>query len=1446
MASSSSSQAKTLTLDSATLFLQSPQIVSPPLSFSLLSAGSSLPPMPTDFPLSKVIPKTNFIVDGFRYSGDYSVSYFLSHFHSDHYCGLNANWSRGIIFCSSVTARLVVQVLKVSESFVVPLPLSESVLVDGCEISLVDANHCPGAVQFLFKIPTGDGSCERYVHTGDFRYCSSMTSETGLKEFIGADAIFLDTTYCNPKYVFPSQGESIDYVVSMIDKYRVENEGGLKSVLFLVATYVIGKEKILLEISRRCNRKIHVDDRKFGILRTLGFGKDAVFTNKECETDVHVIGWNVLGETWPYFRPNFAKMQEIKDAKGYSKVVGFVPTGWTYEVKRNKFAVRTKDSFEIHLVPYSEHSNYQELREYVKFLRPKRVIPTVGVDVENFDGKHVNKMLKHFAGLVDEMAIKQDFLMGFHRGSKELNEKVEKDSHNLNENVQGPEKDMAVAEQEARNDTSALHDQKEDRGSRDLVMITDKETDEIIQELRDCLPAWVTRDQMMDLISKSGKNIVEAVSNFYEHETEYHEQVITSTSSAPASLESSIEILKEVIAHASSTCASNKTFSKDFTSPSSPVKFLLKSEESPSKRKISSNIKQSSKSSISPNKKRKINDSKSSKKPRITSQLGSGGPKQCTITKFFNKLSPMASQDRSAGTLPERSHNDDKLLPTTAVRHYKDEVDQFIQIINGSESLRSYATTILEETKGDINKALDVYYNNSKDKHSETNKRAVQSSCFVEASTGICSYDQDTKVADRDKRDKSWSKQPTESLGTQPPAGNVASNLVSLPPEKYSPTDHACWKDDQPAPYLHLARTFNLVEDEKGKIKATSMLCNMFRSLLILSPEDVLPAVYLCTNKIAPDHENTELNIGGSIVTAALEEACGTNRSKIRDLYNSLGDVAQLCRQTQKLLAPPAPLSIGGVYSVLREISVQTGSGSTMRRRNLIVNLMRSCREMEIKFIVRTLVRNLRIGAMMRTVLPALAQAIVMNSGHERTMENLKERLQGLSAAVVEAYNILPNLDLLIPSVMDNGIKFSPETLSMVPGIPIKPMLAKITNGIPQALKLFQGKALTCEFKYDGQRAQIHKLADGSIRVFSRNGDETTFRFPDLISIINELCNPDTVTFIIDAEVVAVDRKNGPKLLSFQELSSRDRGGKNSFIAVDKIKARIYSITSILTKLFFEHRGAYLVDICVFAFDVMFANGEQLLGLPLRQRRKYLNDLFGDEKKGYFEYSQQITVEVDDAYVTNEATMTKMNKFFDDAFHSSCEGIMVKSLDVDAGYLPSKRSDSWLKVKRDYVEGLNDSLDLVPIGAWYGNGRKAGWYSPFLMACFDPDTDEYQSVCRVMSGFSDGFYVEMKDFFVDDKILPKNEKPSYYQTGEEPDMWFTPELVWEIRGADFTVSPVHHAAIGLVHPSRGISVRFPRFIRSRSDKKPSGCSTAMDIAEMFHLQTRKMDVRGGN
>ncbi|KAI4352147.1 hypothetical protein L6164_006427 [Bauhinia variegata] len=1409
---------KTLTLSSSDLFHSANNSLSQQ-SLQASPSSLSLSPVPSNFPQSKLIPKTRFVVDAFRHAGDFSVSYFLSHFHSDHYTGLNPSWAKGIVFCSQTTSRLLVKVLKIPSQFVFPLPLCKPIEIDGCEVALVDANHCPGAVQFLFKIPVVDGKFERYVHTGDFRFSKWMTAEPLLGAFVGADAVFLDTTYCHPKFVFPSQKESVDYIIDIVERVEGEYDDSLRDVLFLVATYVIGKEKILLELANRFKRKVHVDARKMEVLRALGYGESGTFTGDDSETNIHVVGWNVLGETWPYFRPNFVRMEEIMVERGYTRVVGFVPTGWTYEVKRNRFSVRSKDSFQIHLVPYSEHSNYDELRYYVKFLKPKQVVPTVGLDVEKTDSKHATKMKKHFAGLVDEMANKQKFLKGFLRGSAEVGYNVKKNGHDSLKAVQKVETEMKSSNvEDDRNNNSNLPSDLSslrESVSQDPTFLNKEEKEKIVEELSGWLPAWVTQSQKLDLISKAGTNVVDAVSFFCEHEAEFHEQLPSHQTYFPTS---------------------NCSPLSDTDSPSQPFpvtnsRVAHKSIGiSPSQDSKLPNLRHCVASSISPSKRRRRSGSKSNKKIKVNAKSESSGSKQSTITRFFSKILPSGTQSGNSRsnldqsyTVEEslmsdvkklykdeidQSHTLEESLTSDVKKLYKDEIDQFMQIINGNESLKEYAVTTIEKTRGDINKALDIYYSCSTDLGA--NERPVQAECSMD-------------ILSQEKRVSPELKVMPDISVRKVLRENVDTTLVSLPPEKYNPKEHACWRDGQPAPYLHLARTFTLLEDEKGKIKATSMLCNMFRSLLALSPADVLPAVYLCTNKLAADHENMELNIGGSLVSAAMEEACGTNRSKIREMYNKfgdLGDVAQECRQTQRLLAPPTPLLIKDVFSALQKISVQTGSGSTSRKKSIIVNLMCSCREKEIKFLVRTLVRNLRIGAMIRTVLPALAQAVVMNScltlHQEGTAEKLKEKLQALSATVVEAYNILPSLDLLVPSVMEDGINFSASHLSMVPGIPIKPMLAKITNGITQALKLFERKAFTCEYKYDGQRAQIHKLEDGSIRVFSRNGDETTSRFPDLIDIIKESCKPAAVTFILDAEIVGVDRKCG-RLMSFQELSSRGRGSKDSLITMDSIK----------------------VDICVFVFDIMFANREQLLGLPLRLRRKYLKDLFYDEKPGYFEYAKEITIEADDASLTSEPTLTKIKSFLEDAIRSSCEGIMVKSLDV-AGYSPSKRADTWLKVKRDYVEGLNDSLDLVPIGAWHGNGRKAGWYSPFLMACYNPETEEYQSVCRVMSGFSDSFYIEMKEFFSGDKILPR--KPPYYRTAEEPDMWFSPLVVWEIRGADFTVSPVHHAAIGLVHPSRGISIRFPRFICTRSDRNPEECSTASDIADMFHSQTRKMDV----
>lgn len=749
---------------------------------SLSSLSLSLPNQnpqfcfPPSLPLSKRIPKTHFLVDAFRFStaAATTAAYFLTHFHSDHYSGLSSNWSQGIIFCSQITADLLIKVLNIPSQFVYPLAFNDTVIIDGSEVTLIDANHCPGAVQFLFKVKSSD-TFEMYVHTGDFRFCSEMREDALLNEFVGCDAVFLDTTYCNPKFVFPKQEESVDYIVSVIERIGGgEFQERSKSVLFLVATYVVGKERILIEIAKRCRRKIVVDGRKMEILRVLGYGESGVFTEDESESDVHVVGWNVLGETWPYFRPNFVNMKEIMVERGYSRVVGFVPTGWTYEVKRNKFSVRSKDSFEIHLVPYSEHSNYDELREYVKFLRPKRVIPTVGVDIENLDSKHAIKMQKHFAGLVDEMANKKQFLMGFHRGSSVNNEKVEMENiSDLNEDMD-QEKDVKPSEAKAFEDKEPVvvlnsSSTLKEPSSQNLTKLNDEETEKIIQELSDFLPSWVTQDQMLDLIGSSGGNLVDAVSDFHERETEFYQQVFACRIAVPSSQASSInesELLSKEV--------SIKSSQESLSTPTSQNYKLLKS-----------NVRPSIKSGMSPGKKKRVVKNKPSKKVKTKSKLENGGQKQPTITSFFSKIVSDVSQCSSVKLIPGQYPVDENSLLNDDTHKYKKEIDQFIQIIDGTEASRGYAATIMERTKGDINKALDMHYGKSGGNFGESIERSVASGDLAEPhchTTGCFSAQNKTVLEEEEHMvDLTLQKSLTE---------NLAPAHVALPAEKYNPIQH--------------------------------------------------------------------------------------------------------------------------------------------------------------------------------------------------------------------------------------------------------------------------------------------------------------------------------------------------------------------------------------------------------------------------------------------------------------------------------------------------------------------------------------------------------------------------------------------------------------------------------------------------------------------------------
>ena len=381
---------------------------------------------------------------------------------------------------------------------------------------------------------------------------------------------------------------------------------------------------------------------------------------------------------------------------------------------------------------------------------------------------------------------------------------------------------------------------------------------------------------------------------------------------------------------------------------------------------------------------------------------------------------------------------------------------------------------------------------------------------------------------------------------------------------------------------------------------------------------------------------------------------------------------------------------------------------------------------------------------------------------------------------------------------------------------------------------------LTAEYKYDGQRAQLHaaKVDGGKVRVqiYSRHLDDMTAKFGgSVVPWIQENFPSDISSFVIDAEVCAVKRdEEETVLLPFQVLSTMKRSEEES------------------TNTSSSSATGGGVAVCVFAFDALLIDDKELLSRSLSERRAELRKKLGGMiTPGYFE----VTKSIDVSFAGMEIAKTKLDEFLAESVGPSgrCEGLMLKSLyslyHSHESREKSGGSGGWRKLKKDYIDDLADSIDVVPIGAWRGSGRKANWFSPFLCAIYEPSTGEFQSLCRIMSGFSDEFYQNKFDLY-SKKTL--DARPEHFVTGEAPPYWFEPTEVWEIRGADLTISPVHKAALGRLdgldgdidlddEAGRGISLRFPRFVRVRDDKKLDEATSSTQILSLFSSQAQRQN-----
>jgi len=634
--------------------------------------------------------------------------------------------------------------------------------------------------------------------------------------------------------------------------------------------------------------------------------------------------------------------------------------------------------------------------------------------------------------------------------------------------------------------------------------------------------------------------------------------------------------------------------------------------------------------------------------------------------------------------------------------------------------------------------------------------------------------------------------------------------------------------------------------------------------------------VWLATNSISPPYISLELGLGGSAISKALKKVCGLDNASLKALYDKHGDAGDVAYEAKKrqsyTLRKPKPLSIKSVYQSLVRIAKSKGNGSQEFKQRIVERLVQDARGAEeSRYIVRTLVQHLRIGAVKTTMLIALSRAFVLsrplNADFPLMLQSdlIKLKKEALAETYSKGEEMVkacfarrPNYNDLVPCLLEVGI--SDELLvrcGLALHIPLRPMLGSITRDLGEMLIKLQGRDFSCEYKYDGQRAQVHCDDRGKVSIFSRHLEVMTDKYPDLVELVPKIRGEGVESFILEGEVVAVDRETG-ELKAFQTLTNRAR--KDVDI------------------------GSIKVDVCLFAFDLMYLNGEELLDRPFRERRELLRSLF-IEVPHHFTWVKSI-----DATSSDSETVLE---FFKSATDIKCEGIMVKVLDnlpnpalqpsgddVDpeedeaiiqlpptpskstkrgakskaksgsggvegkergtrrkallATYEPDKRLDSWLKVKKDYNTAA-DTLDLIPIAAWHGSGRKARWWSPILLAVRNPDTGSLEAVTKCISGFTDKFYAANKERYAEGGANVIS-RPSYIEYGGSPDVWFEPQEVWEMAFADITMSPTYTAAIGMVSDERGLSLRFPRFLKVREDKGIEEASTAEFLAGLWRKQ----------
>lgn len=570
--------------------------------------------------------------------------------------------------------------------------------------------------------------------------------------------------------------------------------------------------------------------------------------------------------------------------------------------------------------------------------------------------------------------------------------------------------------------------------------------------------------------------------------------------------------------------------------------------------------------------------------------------------------------------------------------------------------------------------------------------------------------------------------------------------------------------------FSELVKYLAELEATSKRLEMTRILGDLFKHA---DADDISAIVYLTQERLAPNYEAIEFGMGEALIAQAVAQATNTPLADVKRAYKEKGDYGTIAEELSK--SKSKKLQVLDVFEKLREIATTSGEGTVEKRVGLLADLLKQSSPREARYLLRVPMGRLRLGVGDVTVLDGL-------SWSETGDKSLRPELE-------RGYNITSDLGLVASTFKKGGIK-AVNKLKITVGKPIRMELAERAKSADEIITRMGECAL--EPKVDGFRVQAHK--DGAqVRLFSRNLEETTTMYPDVAESVRKQIKANKA--ILEGEAIAYDPDTGD-FMPFQETSQRKR------------KYGIEEMTQ-------SH------PLKLLAFDVLWVDGQDVTGVPYKERHARLGKLIADGPG--IQLIEQIFV--------NEPK--QVDEFFMAKIEGGLEGIMAKR--PDSTYIAGARNFNWMKFKRAYQGHLRDTVDVVVIGYLRGRGQRAKFgIGALLCAVYDKKNDRFRSVAKVGSGLTELEWAAYREKF---DAIALSHQHARVDSNMTPDVWVEPKYVMEVQADEITRSQIHTA--GMYGDEAGYALRFPRVVNpDRADKSPQDATTEQEILAMFAKQTK--------